>query len=177
MTSKQDNYFIFTSNVDGQFQKAGFDAQKIVERHGSIHFNQCVEPCSTEVWSNEGEQLEVNLDTFLATNTLPTCKHCGVLARPNILMFGDWGYQDTRQRKQEQRLHDWIRQTVEKKLKIAIVEIGAGKEIPTVRRFSEDIASQYGARLIRINPRDYDGPENIIPLPLAGLEALEKIFS
>ena len=33
--SKNDNYFIFTSNVDGQFQKAGFDENKITECHGS----------------------------------------------------------------------------------------------------------------------------------------------
>ena len=34
---KKNNYFIFTSNVDGQFQKAGFSEKKIVEVHGSIH--------------------------------------------------------------------------------------------------------------------------------------------
>jgi len=34
---KNDNYFVFTSNVDGQFQKAGFNTEKIYEVHGSIH--------------------------------------------------------------------------------------------------------------------------------------------
>jgi len=33
---KNNDYFIFTSNVDGQFQKAGFSQDKIVEVHGSI---------------------------------------------------------------------------------------------------------------------------------------------
>ena len=36
-------YRVFTSNVDGHFQKAGFDEQRIEERHGSIHYLQCVE--------------------------------------------------------------------------------------------------------------------------------------
>lgn len=35
--AKDDDYFILTSNVDGQFQKAGFDQNKICEIHGSIH--------------------------------------------------------------------------------------------------------------------------------------------
>lgn len=30
-------YFVFTSNVDGQFTKAGFDPKRIYECHGSIH--------------------------------------------------------------------------------------------------------------------------------------------
>ena len=43
---KNENYFVYTSNVDGQFQKAGFDKQKIVEIHGSIHHLQC----SVNLW-------------------------------------------------------------------------------------------------------------------------------
>ena len=33
--------FALTSNVDGQFQKAGYPADKIYEVHGSIHYLQC----------------------------------------------------------------------------------------------------------------------------------------
>lgn len=36
---KNKDYFIVTSNVDGQFQKANFDEDKIYEIHGSIHTN------------------------------------------------------------------------------------------------------------------------------------------
>jgi len=38
---KEGDYFIYTSNVDGQFQKAGFDEDRIVEVHGSIDHLQC----------------------------------------------------------------------------------------------------------------------------------------
>src|SRR5439155_19501480 len=34
-------YFVFTSNVDGQFQKAGFPEDRLLECHGSIHYLQC----------------------------------------------------------------------------------------------------------------------------------------
>ncbi len=37
--------FVFTSNVDGHFQLAGFPEDSVMECHGSIHFLQCVEEC------------------------------------------------------------------------------------------------------------------------------------
>ena len=42
-----DGYFVHTSNVDGQFQKAGFDPERISEVHGSIHWLQCSRPTRT----------------------------------------------------------------------------------------------------------------------------------
>ena len=41
---------VFTSNVDGQFQLAGFDPAHIHECHGSIHHLQCLEPCCEAIW-------------------------------------------------------------------------------------------------------------------------------
>jgi NAD-dependent SIR2 family protein deacetylase len=173
---KNDNYFIFTSNVDGQFQKADFDADKIVEIHGSIHYNQCTDNCTDEVWSNKKINLKVDTATFLATSKLPICKHCGKLARPNILMFGDWGFSANRLRKQQQKFKSWLRDNVSKKIQIVIVELGAGKVVPTVRNFSEEIYSQYNTKFIRINPKDFDIPKDAISLPLGAQEALEKIY-
>jgi len=80
--------FVVTSNVDGQFQKAGFDEAEILEVHGSIHHLQCSVPCSRSIWENR-EQIPVNTDTMRAER-IPRCIRCGSVARPNILMFGDW---------------------------------------------------------------------------------------
>jgi len=38
------DYFVVTSNVDGQFQKAGYADDRILEVHGSIHHRQCHNP-------------------------------------------------------------------------------------------------------------------------------------
>ncbi len=53
---KNEGYFVFTSNVDGQFQIAGFDEDRIEECHGSLHHLQCSRPCSQDIW----EAREVN---------------------------------------------------------------------------------------------------------------------
>ncbi len=46
---KRNNYYIFTSNIDGQFQKAGFDEDRIYECHGSLQWLQCIN-CDDYVW-------------------------------------------------------------------------------------------------------------------------------
>ena len=84
---KPGGCFVFTSNVDGQFHKAGFDPQRIVECHGSIHHLQCVENCTSDIWPAGDLSVEVNLETIRATPPLPECEQCAGLARPNILMF------------------------------------------------------------------------------------------
>jgi NAD-dependent SIR2 family protein deacetylase len=52
--------FVFTSNVDGQFQRAGFDPGHIVEHHGSIHHLQCTRPCSDAIWTADAVRPEVD---------------------------------------------------------------------------------------------------------------------
>ena len=56
-------FFAVTSNVDGQFQKAGFPEDRVLEVHGSIHHLQCTTPCSDGIWTN-GETFEIDLETM-----------------------------------------------------------------------------------------------------------------
>jgi len=143
-------YSVFTSNVDGQFQKAGFDPQRIYECHGSIHHLQCLEPCSDLIW--DAHQFEPSVDeaACLLSNEPPRCQKCGGLARPNVLMFGDWGWNSARSTQQSKRLEMWLGEID----RPVVIEIGAGKAIPSVRYFSQRIVQDYGGRLIRINPDD-----------------------
>ena len=53
--------FVFTSNVDGHFQKSGFDHALIVECHGSIHHLQCTLPCSGAIWSAEHTEIVIEV--------------------------------------------------------------------------------------------------------------------
>ena len=173
--SKKGGYFVFTSNVDGQFQKAGFDEKKIVEIHGSIHYLQCTRPCSDDIWPANNVKVEIDMEKFEAKEPLPKCIHCGDIARPNILMFGDWEWISDRTAAQEFRFERWLEKLEYMDYKLVIIEIGAGKAVPTVRITSERIASMYDAKLIRINPRDYDVPSGHISIPMGGLEGIKKI--
>lgn len=171
---KNSNYFVFTSNVDGQFQKAGFDAKKIVEVHGSIHHLQCTKNCQQYIWSAATLQIDVDMDSF-RSNIVPSCVHCGATARPNILMFGDWKWESHRTDAQESNFASWLKDVELKKEKLAIIEIGAGTVVPTVRMLGEQISGSYlNATLIRVNPRDYMDADIAIMMP--GLEGIEQIL-
>ncbi len=174
-SQKKYGYFVFTSNVDGQFQKAGFDDNCIEECHGSIHHFQCTKLCKDEIWNAENEKVDVDLDEFEAKGKLPTCPNCGALARPNILMFGDWNWLPQRSDLQSNRMQNWLSNIIENNAKLVIVELGAGNSVPTVRMNSERVASYKNAQLIRINLREYDVPQGAIALPLKAKEAVDLI--
>jgi len=165
--------FVFTSNVDGQFQRAGFSPEGVVECHGSIHHLQCHEPCRAIIW--DASELEVVVDerTFTALPPLPRCPSCGSLARPNILMFGDWSWIHERTAAQEARLDGWIAALGDRAA--VVVECGAGLQVPTVRWRCEQVAARLGAPLIRINPREAQGPTGTITIEAGALESLEAI--
>lgn len=164
--------FVFTSNVDGQFQEAGFDRDRILECHGSIHHLQCLKHCG-EITRADGVGITVDDESFRATPPLPSCPGCGALARPNVLMFGDWGWLPERTTAQEHRFGSWVDSLGDARL--AIVEVGAGTAVPTVRMTSEQLARRPGATLIRINVREPRVPGDHIGMALGGLEALTEI--
>ena len=134
----------FTSNVDGQFQKAGFSDQHVAECHGSIHYLQCMNQCGQVAWSATGFQPEIDEVQCLLLSDLPTCPVCGGLARPNILMFGDWDFEGDRYSHAQDRLLTWFARTQ----RAVVLEIGAGTAIPSARRF----AAALDVPVVRINP-------------------------
>lgn len=165
-------YTIFTSNVDGQFQKAGFDTARLHECHGSIHHLQCLNACTKAIWDADAFRPQVDADACRLLNAAPSCPHCGALARPNILMFGDWDWISRRSDAQNGRQRAWLAQA----RRPVVVEIGAGSAIASVRSFSHGLLQAQGARLIRINPREPAVPSSAdIGLPFAALAALSAI--
>eukprot|EP01120_Amphizonella_sp_Union-15-10_P013531 TRINITY_DN6285_c0_g1_i4.p1 TRINITY_DN6285_c0_g1~~TRINITY_DN6285_c0_g1_i4.p1 ORF type:complete len:309 (-),score=64.45 TRINITY_DN6285_c0_g1_i4:129-977(-) len=173
--SKKDNYFVFTSNVDGHFLKAGFPAEKIYECHGCVDYLQCTIPCCDKIWNTSEFSIpKIDENTFKAIEDLPKCNRCGELARPNVLMFGDMRYVYTRDQKQEGFFYSWRAQNNNKKLVI----IGAGQYVPTIRRNGEIISRKTGGSLIRINRSKEDAKvpgDDDVAIVLGGLEALKEI--
>lgn len=99
---------VFTSNVDGQFQKAGFDSKLVHECHGSLHRLQCLQPCHAGIWSAEQFNPIVDVDACKLVNDQPKCPICGELARPNILMFSDSNWLDDFELQQAEVLSVWL---------------------------------------------------------------------
>jgi NAD-dependent SIR2 family protein deacetylase len=166
--------FVFTSNVDGHFLKAGFDHGRLVECHGSIHHLQCTRPCGDMIWPAPPDlTFAIDPETMRAQAELPRCPHCGAVARPNVLMFGDDQWVPHRTDAQAAALAAWLGAV--RGARLVIVELGAGRAVPTVRHLSESVARRNDAPLIRINPREPEGPPGTLPLAGGALATLEAL--
>ncbi len=192
---KRHGAFVFTSNVDGQFQKAGFADGRVAECHGSIHHLQCLRGCGEPIRPADGAVVEVDPATCRAREPFPTCPGCRGLARPNILLFGDLGWDDARTSGQMETLGDWLDGVAGP---LVVLELGAGTSVPSVRTFSERVVQGTRRTLVRVNPREPElgrgfappapdslehllsGPRHAarptgISLPLGALEAIRAI--
>ena len=170
---KPSGGFVYTSNVDGHFQKAGFAESQVVECHGSLNHLQCSLTCGDGIWSAVGTEVNVDLESFRAAAPFPSCPNCQRLARPNVLMFGDWHWVEERTNRQYAHYQNWRAGLRHKKL--VIIECGAGTAVPSVRANSERALDLGEATLIRINPRESHGRRGTISLPYGALSALEAI--
>ncbi len=101
---KKKGGFVFTSNVDGHFQKSGFSEQSVFECHGSIYFLQLMNTSDgSEIWP--------------VPRILRSESECGpphsplkFLARRNVVMFGDGSFVRSRAEEKKDRYEDWLQE-------------------------------------------------------------------
>jgi NAD-dependent SIR2 family protein deacetylase len=168
--SKPHGCRVFTSNVDGQFQRAGFPDADVYECHGSIHWLQCSPPCRARVIPADGLEVAVDVETGRWSGPLPTCTRCGALLRPAVLMFNDFVWESNIFERKGPPLKAWLSQVQ----KLVVIEMGAGLGIPTVRHFAE--ASAATGQLVRINLRDAEVEgANAVGIGLGALQALAAL--
>ena len=119
---------------------------------------------------------------------MPECTKCNAPLRPNVLMFGDWDWMSERSDAQEARYRQWLRDV--SGMKLAIIEIGSGLGVPTLRHECERVLSDHigRAHLIRVNPREQEllsqaamvkdklGGKGVVPVRLGALEALRQLL-
>ncbi|KFZ37098.1 hypothetical protein HR45_12750 [Shewanella mangrovi] len=164
--------FVYTSNVDGHFAKIGVAPNRIVECHGSIRYLQCAIDCDNHLKLIENLPFRVEENAFNFNGALPRCLSCGGYARPNILMFDDFYWNETRVRRQAAEFLRWIEEIEARRKSLVVVEIGAGKAIPRIREKSESM----NVPIIRINPNIDDAKVKFgISVPVGALEALKNI--
>ncbi|CAD8079510.1 unnamed protein product [Paramecium sonneborni] len=170
------DYFVVTSNVDGQFQKAGFESNNVYEIHGSIHKFQCT-PCDKLYDAEKFQNLSIDLEKFRAADPLPQCE-CKNLLRPNILMFGDWDWISTIYEQQESRFFGFLEK--QKYKKVCVIEIGAGTSIPSIRNLGDRILDKIKQSImIRINPTEDDIPndDRYFSIKKGGLEGIKELVA
>lgn len=153
--AKTRDYFVITTNVDLQFEKAGFDPERIFEPQGDFAHIQCrtgehgIKPnaevvAAIEADTNAGERTRIS-DSSL----VPTCEVCGapmdmhLRVDSSFVQNDDWYAAQARYRK-------FVEEIPEKPT--LLLELGVGWNTPVwIRMPFEDIAKHTGSPLIRMN--------------------------
>ncbi len=167
--------YVLTSNVDGQFQRAGFDPARVVEAHGTIETWQCTGGCGAGLFPAAPDEIAVDAVSFRAAAPFPICAGCGELARPNVLMFGDGEWDESQTLAQQRGLERWLVDASAAKARLVIIEVGAGTGVPTIRAAGESLARRMGTTLIRINPREPGVSRQAIVIGMGAAAALARI--
>lgn len=178
--------FAVTSNVDGFFQKSFFNPENIYEIHGSINHWQCSSYKCSRKQGEEGlvemniDDLGINDEKITLTKELDEklrCPICGEYLRPNLLMFFDSEWVDYIYEKQNVRFDNFRYSLYDKKM--AIIEIGAGEKIRSIKSLAESLANDFNTPVIRINPEisDLDKRSDlIISIEDSGMSGIKKIL-
>ena len=132
---KDKNYFVLTTNVDHQFQRAGFDKNRLFYTQGDYGLWQCARPCHARTYDNEdavrrmaAEQRDMRIPTAL----IPRCPVCGGPMTMN-LRCDDTFVQDEGWYAAHRRYADFVRR--HRKGRVVYLELGVGGNTPGIIKY------------------------------------------
>ena len=130
------DYFVLTTNVDHQFQLAGFDKGRLFYTQGDYGLWQCSKPCHQQAYDNEetvrrmaAEQRDMKVPTEL----IPRCPRCGRPMTMN-LRIDDTFVQDEGWYAAARRYEDFLRRHQGQRL--LFLELGVGSNTPLITKYS-----------------------------------------
>lgn len=153
LASKKE-YFVITTNVDNQFEKAGFDRKKIFATQGSYKMIQCEIACHNKLYDDSElvKNMIKNTDKELKipTNLVPRCPVCGGNMEVNLRKDA-YFVQDDNWYQQDRNYSEFLDKNKDKK--VLLLELGVGFNTPGIIRFPfEQMAAQNeNWNLARIN--------------------------
>ena len=129
------DYFVITTNVDHQFQKAGFDKKRLFYTQGDYGLFQCSEPCCRETFDNEESvrrMVERQKDMRVPSVLVPRCPHCGRPMAMN-LRCDDTFVEDEGWHQAAERYSSFLRTRQGQKL--LFLELGVGYNTPAIIKY------------------------------------------
>ncbi|MGN0627325.1 MAG: SIR2 family NAD-dependent protein deacylase [Oscillospiraceae bacterium] len=132
---KNKNYFVLTTNVDHQFQLAGFDKKRLFYTQGDYGLWQCSKACHDKTYDNEKavrEMAEKQKDMKIPSELVPKCPLCGAPMAMN-LRCDDSFVQDSGWYEAAVRYENFIRRY--KNSHILFLELGVGMNTPAIIKY------------------------------------------
>ena len=132
---KDKDYFVLTTNVDHQFQKAGFDKHRLFYTQGDYGLWQCSEPCHQKTYDNEETvraMFETQKDMRVPSELVPHCPVCGKPMSMN-LRADDTFVEDEGWHRAAERYDEFLRR--HEGLHILFLELGVGMNTPVIIKY------------------------------------------
>ena len=132
---KEKDYFVLTTNVDHQFQLAGFDKKRLFYTQGDYGLWQCSKACHNKTYDNKEtvyNMVSEQKDMKIPTELIPKCPVCGAPMTMN-LRCDNFFVQDKGWYAAAGRYEDFIRR--HKNLHILFLELGVGANTPVIIKY------------------------------------------
>jgi len=157
------NYFVITTNVEGQFTKAGVEKSRFFEVQGNYGYLQCAKGCHDKLYYNEElvtQMLSETADCSIPATLVPRCPVCGGNMDTNLRKDNHF-VQDSNWYESENNYRKFISGT--ESITAVFLELGVGFNTPGIIRFPFEamVRRNPKALLIRLNRDDLQCmPEN-----------------
>lgn len=179
---KDKNYFVITTNVDHQFQLAGFDKKRLFYTQGDYGLFQCSKACHLKTYDNEAMIKKMVAQTKnhrIPTELIPRCPVCHEEMEPN-LRKDEFFVQDQGWEIAKKRYMQFIQENKDKK--IVFLELGVGYNTPGIIKipFMQMTYQFQNAWYICVNQNDMFIPKEIKDKTIfikEGLKSFIKILN
>ena len=150
---KGKDYFVFTTNVDAQFAKSGFEEDRIFACQGDYGLFQTESGRSKRLYPNEAmvrRMMAATVDCRIPSDLIPRDAETGEKLVPN-LRVDDRFVEDDHWDEQARRYQEFVEQ--HGKSRLVLLELGVGFNTPSIIRFPfERMAAEYPhTALVRFN--------------------------
>jgi NAD-dependent SIR2 family protein deacetylase len=153
---KGKDYFICSTNVDGQLKKAGFKDNKIFAPQGDYAYLQCKTPCNNNIFYNKRiiQNILENMEGSysIQKDDIPYCSNCEDYLIPNLR--SDNLFVEKPYLKNYNKYMNYLNDA--KNQDTIFLELGVGFNTPIIIRYPfENMVSKYpNCTLIRVNLND-----------------------
>ena len=129
------DFFVITTNVDHQFQLAGFEKQRLFYTQGDYGLFQCRVPCHDKTYDNEAVVLKMRKEEknmTIPSALVPRCPVCGEPMTMNLRCDATF-VEDAGWHAACRRYEKFIEKYREKK--ILFLELGVGSNTPGIIKY------------------------------------------
>lgn len=158
------DYFVITTNVDHQFQRAGFDHHRLFYMQGDYGLWQCSVPCHQKTYDNEAivhEMVRSQTNLRIPSRLVPRCPRCGKPMSMNLRIDATF-VEDPGWHAAARRYGDFLRRHAHKK--ILFLELGVGLNTPGIIKypFWQMTSQNPNAVYACLNLKDAAAPREIV---------------